>query len=62
MHEAQAITDGERHNLIVWMRSSSIRNRHCPMCDRPPSLVKSEMSGDGFTTDNHVEESSCNTL
>lgn len=48
-HQAQPITSGERHNLIVWMRSSSVRNRECPMCGRLPSLVDSPGYGDGFT-------------
>lgn len=65
MHQAQAITSGKRVNLIVWMRSSSIRNRQCPMCGEPPSLVPSEGYGDGFTavtSDSHTNEHSCTTL
>ena len=65
MHQAQAITSGERVNLIVWMRSSSIRNHQCPMCGEPPSLVQSEGYGDGFTAvtnDSYTSEHSCTTL
>ena len=65
MHQAQAITSGERVNLIVWMRSSSIRNCQCPMCGEPPSLVQSEGYGDGFTAvtnDSYTSEHLCTTL
>ena len=51
MHGATPITDGERYNLIVWMRSSRQRNQLCPMCDREPELVESVGYGDGFTDD-----------
>jgi len=34
MHEAAPIEGGERHNLIMWMRSSELRTRQCPMCSR----------------------------
>jgi hypothetical protein len=52
MHGALPIGDeeGERYNLIVWMRSSSVRNRMCPMCRKQPDLVEMpDGSGDGFT-------------
>ncbi|XP_022258839.1 2-oxoglutarate and iron-dependent oxygenase domain-containing protein 2-like isoform X2 [Limulus polyphemus] len=49
LHGALPVTSGERHNLVIWMRSSSIRNRLCPMCDRIPILVPAEAYGDGFT-------------
>ena len=33
VHAALPITDGERENLVVWMRSSAWRREHgCPMC------------------------------
>ena len=50
MHGALPIQSGERINLIIWMRSSAVRNKLCPMCDKPPSLVPSAgEAGDGFT-------------
>ncbi|XP_030915385.1 2-oxoglutarate and iron-dependent oxygenase domain-containing protein 2, partial [Geospiza fortis] len=49
VHGALPIASGERWNLIVWMRSSAIRNRLCPMCRRKPELVEAEGFGDGFT-------------
>ena len=49
MHGALPIVDGERHNLIIWMRSSKIRNEKCPMCDKPPDVVPVDDMGDGFT-------------
>ena len=51
MHGANPITVGERYNLIIWMRSSSVRNKLCPMCDKYPQLVSTEGPGDGFTKD-----------
>ena len=48
-HGALPIKSSERYNLILWMRSSSVRNLLCPMCDQKPSLVPSEDYGDGFT-------------
>ncbi|RXG67592.1 2-oxoglutarate and iron-dependent oxygenase domain-containing protein 2 [Armadillidium vulgare] len=54
MHGAFPITEGERYNLIIWMRSSFIRNECCPMCDNTPELEPvREGTGDGFTTDVH---------
>ena len=49
LHGAQPIESGERVNLIVWMRASSIRNQLCPMCDKKPDLVETVGKGDGFT-------------
>ncbi len=49
MHGSLPINEGERHNLVIWMRSSSIRNKLCPMCDSKPILVKASGFGDGFT-------------
>ncbi|KAJ6656722.1 hypothetical protein lerEdw1_003609 [Lerista edwardsae] len=49
IHGALPIASGERWNLIVWMRSSLVRNRLCPMCNRVPELVEAEGFGDGFT-------------
>ncbi|XP_077996401.1 2-oxoglutarate and iron-dependent oxygenase domain-containing protein 2-like [Glandiceps talaboti] len=49
MHGAMRITEGERYNLIIWMRSSYIRNELCPMCGKKPTLVKTVGFGDGFT-------------
>jgi len=51
MHGAVPITSGQRRNLIIWMRSSAVRNLKCPMCDKRPSLVEISEggTGDGFT-------------
>ncbi|XP_033106963.1 2-oxoglutarate and iron-dependent oxygenase domain-containing protein 2-like [Anneissia japonica] len=49
MHGALPISHGERYNLIIWMRSSRVRNKLCPMCDRKPQLIKTVGFGDGFT-------------
>lgn len=54
MHGAMPLTSGERFNLIIWMRSSCVRNQLCPMCDEVPSLVETEGDGDGFTADDMV--------
>ncbi len=51
MHGAMPITQGERYNLIMWMRSSTERNKLCPMCDEKPQLVETVGYGDGFTGD-----------
>ena len=61
MHQAQAISSGERVNLIIWMRSSSVRNQQCPMCGAPPTLVHSEGYGDGFIAEGSTEEN-CQVL
>ena len=47
-HGAMPLEKGERYNLIIWMRSSSIRNKICPMCNEPPDLIVTEGDGDGF--------------
>ncbi|XP_072206876.1 2-oxoglutarate and iron-dependent oxygenase domain-containing protein 2 isoform X3 [Excalfactoria chinensis] len=49
IHGALPIASGERWNLIIWMRSSTIRNQLCPMCNQKPQLVEAEGFGDGFT-------------
>uniref|UniRef100_A0A669PH51 2-oxoglutarate and iron dependent oxygenase domain containing 2 n=1 Tax=Phasianus colchicus TaxID=9054 RepID=A0A669PH51_PHACC len=49
IHGALPIASGERWNLIIWMRSSAIRNQLCPMCNQKPQLVEAEGFGDGFT-------------
>ncbi|XP_071427987.1 2-oxoglutarate and iron-dependent oxygenase domain-containing protein 2 [Pithys albifrons albifrons] len=49
IHGALPIGSGQRWNLIVWMRSSSVRNRRCPMCNSRPRLVAAQGFGDGFT-------------
>ncbi|XP_075690213.1 2-oxoglutarate and iron-dependent oxygenase domain-containing protein 2 isoform X2 [Rhinoderma darwinii] len=49
VHGALPITSGERWNLIIWMRASSIRNKQCPMCHKEPQLVETMGEGDGFT-------------
>ena len=49
-HEASEITKGERYNLIIWLRSSPIRNNYCPMCKKKPQeLVEAAQYGEGFT-------------
>lgn len=53
MHGAMPITDGERYNLIMWLRGSKIRNSLCPMCKNTPELIETVGFGDGFTQD-HV--------
>lgn len=56
-HGALPITSGIRHNLIIWMRSSEVRNKLCPMCDQAPKLVPvQEGFGDGFI---QYEENVC---
>lgn len=49
----------ERHNLIIWMRSSQKRNQLCPMCDKKPILVDHLGNGDGFTKENDAENVNC---
>lgn len=48
-HGALPIESGARHNLIIWMRASLVRNVKCPMCDRKPDLEIAEGFGAGFT-------------
>ena len=59
MHGALPISDGERHNVIIWMRSSVERNKQCPMCFQKPVLVETQGQGDGFT---QVEVQVCNVV
>jgi len=50
MHKALPITSGTRHNLILWCRSSCIRNDLCPMCFKQPRLVPTNRyHHEGFT-------------
>jgi len=50
-HEALPVTSGWRLNLIMWLRSSKVRNEQCPMCNKPPSLVQIDsLAGEGFTS------------
>ena len=49
LHKAMPIESGERLNLIIWMRSSKIRNELCPMCQKPPNKIPVPFYGDGFT-------------
>ena len=52
LHGAMPVISGKRTNLIIWLRSSSVRNQLCPMCGDVPDLeiVDHEDSwGDGFT-------------
>ena len=51
MHGALPIQSGERINLIIiWVRSSAVGNKLCPMCNRVPRLMPSFGEyGDGFT-------------
>ena len=48
LHQALPIEEGERWNLVFWMRSSDIRNETCPMCQSKPSLEPAPEKGDGF--------------
>jgi len=50
LHGAMPLRAGNRTNLILWFRSSSVRNSVCPMCEQKPSLM-AEPAGtaDGFT-------------
>ncbi len=52
-HGAMPITEGERYNFVMWLRSSEIRNSLCPMCNTKPQLIETVGFGDGFTQD-HV--------
>ncbi|RLV99832.1 hypothetical protein DV515_00009295 [Chloebia gouldiae] len=56
IHGALPIASGERWNLIVWLRSSAVRNQLCPMCHSKPQLVEAEGFGDGFTEPQLQEE------
>ena len=51
LHGAMPVT-GSRTNLIIWLRSSAIRNKECPMCGNTPDLEAVDVGdsmGDGFT-------------
>ncbi len=50
IHQALPISWGERWNLIVWARSSRIRQSLCPMCGSAPQLdpAPARSYGDGF--------------
>ncbi|XP_043548538.1 2-oxoglutarate and iron-dependent oxygenase domain-containing protein 2 isoform X4 [Chiloscyllium plagiosum] len=50
-HGALPISSGERWNLIIWMRSSPVRNELCPMCNKKPELMEATGFGDGFTSE-----------
>ena len=60
-HGAMPITEGERYNLIIWMRSSAIRNLLCPMCDCKPDLIESVGFGDGFSKEQAQTIQVCST-
>jgi len=51
LHGAFPVTEGSRANLIIWFRSSAVRNQRCPMCGEAPQLkeVTNWIGGDGFT-------------
>ena len=49
LHQAFPIESGERFDLVIWLRSSEIRNEKCPMCKQKPDLVTAPGFGDGFT-------------
>jgi len=52
MHGAMPLLSGSRTNLIIWFRSSSIRNKECPMCGQTPDLELiqcGDSTGDGFS-------------
>ncbi|KAK3770014.1 hypothetical protein RRG08_043176 [Elysia crispata] len=58
-HFAHPITNGVRTNMIVWMRSSSIRNEMCPMCGQRPDIQEVPIAGDGFTLGQERTSCSC---
>lgn len=49
LEEVNGTSGGERYNLIIWMRSSAVRNQQCPMCETVPCLIETLCEGDGFT-------------
>jgi len=50
LHKALPITSGTRHNLILWCRSSGIRNDMCPMCFQQPQVIATNRHHhEGFT-------------
>lgn len=51
VHCVLPLIQGRRVNMVMWMRSSSVRNLRCPMCNNKPELEPVETGwGDGFTT------------
>ena len=63
IHEALPITSGERWNLIIWTRSSRIRQSKCPMCQSKPQLLAAPSGtfGDGFLLqEQEISSASCN--
>lgn len=56
MHGALPIDSGTRHNLIIWMRSSAVRNSLCPMCNELPQLEEDKTNGYGQGFTRHEEE------
>eukprot|EP00438_Fugacium_kawagutii_P018512 Skav201485 [mRNA] locus=scaffold828:231754:241438:- [translate_table: standard] len=50
LHKATPISNGRRHNLILWCRSSGVRNDFCPMCFSQPNVVPTNRYyHEGFT-------------
>lgn len=50
LHKATPISNGRRHNLILWCRSSGVRNDLCPMCFKQPNVVATNRYyHEGFT-------------
>ncbi|CAK9007891.1 unnamed protein product [Durusdinium trenchii] len=50
LHRATPISQGRRHNLILWCRSSGVRNDLCPMCFKQPIVVPTNRYyHEGFT-------------
>eukprot|EP00445_Apocalathium_hangoei_P043562 CAMPEP_0203973164 /NCGR_PEP_ID=MMETSP0359-20131031/99446_1 /ASSEMBLY_ACC=CAM_ASM_000338 /TAXON_ID=268821 /ORGANISM="Scrippsiella Hangoei, Strain SHTV-5" /LENGTH=361 /DNA_ID=CAMNT_0050911311 /DNA_START=28 /DNA_END=1113 /DNA_ORIENTATION=+ len=50
LHQAEPVVEGRRQNLILWCRSSGIRNGECPMCRNVPQLVPTNVfAHEGFT-------------
>jgi hypothetical protein len=52
-HCVLPLVTGRRVNLVIWMRSSLVRNLKCPMCGKTPTLEPVDKGwGDGFTIKN----------
>mmetsp|Transcript_22976 Transcript_22976/g.46518 ORF Transcript_22976/g.46518 Transcript_22976/m.46518 type:complete len:355 (+) Transcript_22976:101-1165(+) len=50
LHQAEPVQSGRRQNLILWCRSSEVRNYECPMCWQPPRcLPTNQYTDEGFT-------------
>ena len=48
VHAALPIASGERHNLVVWMRSRAHRRvRGCPMCGETANLLETPQQEGG---------------